>query len=127
MWQQLTRLAPRRYTILDTGSTDGTPELIKEAFGGVPGEVSRCTRWDERAARRSRKGPQVHNGEFMDFSTTRNRVLELAGLRCVFTLMLSGDERWERGAAALAPLTRMPCAVVCVCVRVFASVQSAER
>ena len=29
-----------RYTILDTGSTDGTPEIIKETFSHIPGDVS---------------------------------------------------------------------------------------
>ena len=35
----------------------------------------------------------------MDFSTSRNRALQLAGFRCVFTLMLSGDESIRDGAA----------------------------
>ena len=62
------------YTILDTGSTDGTPALIRAAFArqGVPGAV--------------------HSGPFVDFGATRNRAIELAGFRCVFVLMLSGDE-----------------------------------
>ena len=68
-----------RWTILDTGSTDGTKELIYESFKGVPGNL--------------------HDGTFVDFATTRNRALELAGHRCVFNLMLSGDETIQDGAA----------------------------
>lgn len=67
------------YTILDTGSTDGTQDIIHERFGDVPGEV-----FEE---------------EFTDFSSTRNRVIELAGLKCVFVLMLSGDESLRLGSA----------------------------
>lgn len=68
-----------RWTILDTGSTDGTQELVRSAFAGVPGEV--------------------YEEPFVDFSTTRNRALELAGKRCVFNFMLSGDETLHNGRA----------------------------
>jgi glycosyltransferase involved in cell wall biosynthesis len=68
-----------RYTILDTGSTDGTQALIKEAFGETPGEVA--------------------EEPFVDFATSRNRALELAGAHTVFTLMLSGDETLVNGEA----------------------------
>jgi hypothetical protein len=67
-----------RFVILDTGSTDGTPEIAREAFGEAPGEVIA--------------------GPFVDFATTRNRALDLAGLRSTFTLMLSGDETLAGGA-----------------------------
>eukprot|EP00753_Platysulcus_tardus_P001167 PLAT11117.1.p1 GENE.PLAT11117.1~~PLAT11117.1.p1 ORF type:complete len:654 (+),score=329.48 PLAT11117.1:22-1983(+) len=66
-----------RWTILDTGSTDGTQQLIRDTFQGVPGNL--------------------HEEEFVDFSTTRNRALELAGTRCVFNFMLSGDESLHKG------------------------------
>jgi hypothetical protein len=58
--------------ILDTGSTDGTQELAKKAFGDVPGEVL--------------------EEPFENYGVTRDRALDLAGTRCTFTLMLSGDE-----------------------------------
>jgi glycosyltransferase involved in cell wall biosynthesis len=68
-----------RYLILDTGSTDGTQAIIKEAFEGVEGEVV--------------------EEPFIDFGTSRNRALELAGGHTIFTLMLSGDETLHGGEA----------------------------
>lgn len=69
-----------RWTILDTGSTDGTQAIVREVFANVEGELI--------------------EEPFVDFGTTRNRALELAGDKAVFTLMLSGDETVQ-GAAAL--------------------------
>jgi glycosyltransferase involved in cell wall biosynthesis len=66
-----------RYTIIDTGSTDGTPEIIKGAFGDTPGDI--------------------YYEPFEDFSTTRNRALQLEGTKSVFSLMLSGDESLRNG------------------------------
>lgn len=60
------------YTILDTGSTDGTQERIRSAFGSTPGRVL--------------------SEPFVDFGATRNRALDLADPTAVFHLMLSGDE-----------------------------------
>ncbi|MCC6559288.1 MAG: glycosyltransferase [Polyangiaceae bacterium] len=71
-----------RYLILDTGSTDGTQALIREAFEGTPGAVA--------------------EEPFVDFGTSRNRALELAGAEAVFTLMLSGDETLHHGEALRA-------------------------
>ena len=68
-----------RYVILDTGSTDGTQSLARQAFGDVPGEIP------EEA--------------FVDFGTTRNRALDLLGTQAVFSLMLSGDETLQNGEA----------------------------
>lgn len=70
------RGAVDRVVILDTGSTDGTQGLVR-AFDGAPVEF--------------------HEESFVDFSTTRNRALELAGERSRFTLMLSGDETLHGG------------------------------
>lgn len=56
------------FTILDTGSSDKTVELIKETLKDVKGSV--------------------YEEPFIDFSTSRNRVLELAGNKCEYTLML---------------------------------------
>lgn len=70
--------------ILDTGSTDGTPELAEAAIrdGNVSGEVVRGVR-------------------FVDFSQARNAALDRLGTRTTFSLFLSGDETL-RGGSALA-------------------------
>jgi glycosyltransferase involved in cell wall biosynthesis len=59
------------WTIVDTGSTDGTPELVTAALDGVPGEL--------------------HHEPFVDFATTRNRAFELAAGKADWRLVLSGD------------------------------------
>lgn len=56
------------FTILDTGSTDNTVSIISQ-------EMSDC------------KG-NIYQEPFVDFSTSRNRALELVGGRCKFTLFL---------------------------------------
>ncbi|WP_437672680.1 tetratricopeptide repeat-containing glycosyltransferase [Sorangium sp. So ce131] len=68
-----------RYTLLDTGSTDGTQALARAAMDGLPGDLV--------------------EEPFVDFGTTRSRALDLAGDAAVFTLMLSGDERLVGGGA----------------------------
>ena len=64
------------YFILDTGSTDGTPEVIRNVFDGkVRGEM--------------------FYEPFVDYGTSRNRILDLAAASpnvTTFTLMLSADE-----------------------------------
>lgn len=60
-----------RYTILDTGSTDGTQDLIRDALSGIPGNVL--------------------EEPFVDFATSRNRALELHGQSTMFTIMPNGD------------------------------------
>jgi len=58
-----------RWTILDTGSTDDTIKIIQETLAPkVRGEL--------------------YQEPFIDFGTSRNRVLELAGQVCKFVLML---------------------------------------
>ena len=49
-----------RYTIFDTGSTDGTVELIRQLFKDIPGDL-------------------VENAKFTDYGDTRNKVLDHAG------------------------------------------------
>ncbi len=65
------------YTIVDTGSTDDTVGEVRRGLEGVPGKI--------------------HRAPFVDFATTRNYALRLAGKRCVFSLMLSGDEYLKNG------------------------------
>ncbi len=59
------------WTILDTGSTDGTQDLIKRELAGIPGVL--------------------HEEPFVDFATSRNRALELHGTATVFSIMPNGD------------------------------------
>jgi hypothetical protein len=68
-----------RWTLVDTGSTDGTQAIIREVMAGTPGDL-----FEE---------------PFVDFGTTRNLALDRAGTRAVFTLMLSGDETLVGGPA----------------------------
>ena len=58
-----------RWTILDTGSTDNTIENIKEVLVG-------------------KKKGQLFEEPFVDFKTSRNKCMELAGDTCKFYLML---------------------------------------
>ena len=61
------------WTILDTGSTDQTTDIIREELKGIPGEL--------------------HSGPFIDFSTARNRSLELSSKTCKYTIVL--DDSYE--------------------------------
>jgi len=56
------------WTILDTGSTDNTCEIIKEELRDIPGKL--------------------HHGEFIDFSQARNKSLELSSKKCKYTIVL---------------------------------------
>jgi hypothetical protein len=58
-----------RWTILDTGSTDNTIEIIKEVLIG-------------------KKKGKLYQEPFIDFGASRNRCIELAGEECKFFLML---------------------------------------
>jgi FkbM family methyltransferase len=69
------------WTILDTGSTDGTQDLIKRELDGIPGVL--------------------HEEPFVDFATSRNRALELHGTGTVFSIMPNGDVL-EGGAALVS-------------------------
>lgn len=68
------------WTILDTGSTDGTQKVIHRELAGIPG--------------------QLVEEPFVDFSTSRNRALDLHGTRTTFTIMPDSDDRLD-GADAL--------------------------
>ena len=60
--------------ILDTGSSDATKQILRKAAAAAELPL------------------EIHEEPFVDFATTRNRVLHLAGNRTEFVLMLSGDE-----------------------------------
>jgi tetratricopeptide (TPR) repeat protein len=59
------------WTILDTGSTDGTQDMIRGELAGIPGTL--------------------YEEPFVNFATSRNRALELHGLATVFSIMPNGD------------------------------------
>ena len=56
------------YTILDTGSTDNTVEIMREVLKGKRGKI--------------------YEESFINFRDSRNRCLDLAGKRCKFLVML---------------------------------------
>ena len=59
------------WSILDTGSTDGTQDLIRCELADIPGTL--------------------YEEPFIDFATSRNRALELHGTATVFSIMPNGD------------------------------------
>ncbi|HMY15186.1 MAG TPA: glycosyltransferase [Polyangium sp.] len=75
-----------RWVIVDTGSTDATREVIREEMAGVPGEL--------------------HEKPFVDFSTTRNEALDLAGTATEFVLWLDADDELDNGKALRTFLAR---------------------
>lgn len=76
------------WTILDTGSSDGTQAIITEVLAEVPG--------------------RLHHADFVDFATTRNMVLDLHGARSALALMLSGDDIVENPLELRASLELDP-------------------
>lgn len=70
-----------RWTVLDTGSTDGTQDIVRQ-YSGVPGEL--------------------HEEPFVDFATSRNRALELHGTSTAYTIMPDSDDRLVNGSALRA-------------------------
>jgi hypothetical protein len=72
------------WTIVDTGSTDGTQDIIRRELADVPGNL-----FEE---------------PFVDFSATRNRVVELHGDATRYVIMLSGDDLLRDDIALAADL-----------------------
>lgn len=60
------------WTILDTGSSDGTQGIVREALHDYPGSL--------------------YEEPFIDFAASRNRALELHGTTTTFTLMPDSDD-----------------------------------
>lgn len=67
------------WTIVDTGSTDNTVDLVRETLRDVPGDL------------------RVE--AFVDFSTTRNLALDYHGERTLWTIMPDADDRLVGGEA----------------------------
>ena len=65
------------WTILDTGSSDNTCENITSTLKNVPGNL--------------------YKEDFIDFATSRNRVLELAGRSSTFLIMLDDTYHLDNG------------------------------
>ncbi|UOQ99307.1 glycosyltransferase [Hymenobacter sp. 5317J-9] len=59
------------WVICDTGSTDGTPDLIRQELAGVPGEL--------------------HQHEWVNFGHNRTEALQLALGHCDYVLLLDAD------------------------------------
>jgi tetratricopeptide (TPR) repeat protein len=65
------------WTILDTGSTDGTQDIIKSVMQDKPGNL--------------------YEEPFVDFKVSRNRSLELAGNSCVYKFIIDDTYLLEGG------------------------------
>ena len=70
-----------RFTILDTGSTDGTQEIVAQLSEeyGVPG--------------------RIHEEPFVDFATCRNRCIELANQEATYFLSMDANDELRGGTA----------------------------
>lgn len=86
-----------RWAIVDTGSTDGTPELIRDIMGTVPGAVTSAPHrrtWWQRALGRNH----------FDFSKHRNIALDLAREQgCDYILLIDADEEFDGNDAEWWP------------------------
>jgi len=60
------------WVIVDTGSSDGTPDVIAHALTGIPGELHQCA--------------------WKDFGTNRTEALELARGKSDYVLIIDADE-----------------------------------
>lgn len=63
------------WTIVDTGSTDNTPQIIEEELKDIPGKL--------------------HFSEFTNFSESRNKAFDLASNTCKYMIVL--DDSYEIG------------------------------
>lgn len=61
------------WTIVDTGSTDNTPDIIREELNDIPGEL--------------------HFSEFTNFADSRNKSIDLAKKHCKYIIVL--DDSYE--------------------------------
>jgi tetratricopeptide (TPR) repeat protein len=73
------------WVICDTGSTDGTPELIRRELEGVPGEL--------------------HAHRWVHFGHNRTELMKIARDKADYSLILDADMTLEADTAALENLT----------------------
>ena len=64
-----------RWIIVDTGSTDGTQDIIREHLRDLPGEL--------------------HERTWRDFAYNRSEALDLARGQCDYTLIIDADDSLE--------------------------------
>lgn len=62
------------WVIVDTGSTDGTQEIIREFLKDIPGEL--------------------HERPWVNIEKSRNEALALAQNKCEYILVIDADEEW---------------------------------
>jgi glycosyltransferase involved in cell wall biosynthesis len=68
-----------RWLIVDTGSTDGTQDLVRSLMGELPGAL--------------------HEHPFVDYATTRNLAMDLAGTDTTYLLWLDAEDELLNGEA----------------------------
>jgi tetratricopeptide (TPR) repeat protein len=73
------------WVICDTGSTDGTQDLIRSELDAIPGEL--------------------HDHEWVDFGHNRSELMRIARGKADYLLMLDADETLEAEPAAFEGLT----------------------
>ncbi len=64
-----------RWVIVDTGSTDGTQDIVREHMRDLPGEL--------------------HERRWQDFAHNRSEALQLARGQCTYTLIIDADDELQ--------------------------------
>jgi tetratricopeptide (TPR) repeat protein len=80
------------WVICDTGSVDRTPDVVRRALAGVPGEL--------------------HHHDWQDFGHNRSRLMELAYGKADYLLLLDADWTVEAAPGAFDRLSADACLVV---------------
>jgi len=71
------------WTIVDTGSTDGTQDVIRRVMAGIPGDL--------------------HEHAWVDFATNRSHALELARDKADYSLIMDADDVLVMPDGAIIP------------------------
>jgi hypothetical protein len=86
-----------QWLILDTGSTDGSQDIVREVMGDLPGKLV-----EEPFINVAQTKGWAEFEHIIDYGATRNRALDLAAQLddpAIFSFMNSGDEYLRDGAA----------------------------